>query len=272
MDTYREDVTSQLVALMEQGNDAWVKPWQSMAGNGRPHNPVTGHNYSGGNVLWLMATGYHRGYRDNRWATYKQAAAKGWQVRKGERGTQVEFWQFTPADQDHDKRALHRVYTVFNLEQMDGAPPRVIVTRDIEPIAAAEQIIARQGATIVPSDHAAYSPSRDCILMPDMVMFTDAPAYYGTFLHELGHWTGHETRLNRPLSTDFGSEEYAAEELRAEIASVLLSAETGIPYDASRSAAYLKSWAKRLRGDKHEVFKAAREAGQIVDYLTRQEV
>lgn len=272
MDTHRETVTAQLVNLMEQGTEAWVKPWQAMAGNGRPMNPVSGSVYSGGNVFWLMATAYQRGYTDNRWCTYKQAAEKGWQVRRGERGTYVEFWQFKPADEEHDrKRAIHRVYTVFNLSQMEGAPTRAERTATVEPVEVAEQIVERQHADIRLSDHAAYVPSRDIVLMPPKDDFRDTSAYYGTLLHELGHWTGHETRLNRPLSTQFGTEEYACEELRAELASVLLSAETGIPYDASRSAAYLKSWVLRLRNDKHEVFKAAREAGQIVDYLTRQE-
>jgi antirestriction protein ArdC len=267
--------------MLEQGVAPWQKPWE---GAGIPQNPTTGRAYRGGNALHLMATAIRRQFDDPRWLTYRQAAAQGWQVRQGEKGTQIEFWQANPQaertgdrnDDARDKnqpRLVRRVYTVFNAKQVDGIPayaPRQHSA--FETAQAGERILANSGATIIhdPADQAFYRPGTDSIHLPPRNAFKDAPGYYGTALHELAHWTGHQSRLNRSTLTDtyrFGDVNYAREELRAELASVFLAAERGIPHDPASHAAYVGSWIKALREDKNEIFRAAHDASAAADYL-----
>ena len=279
---FRQEVTDSIVRMLEQGVAPWQKRWE---GVGIPQNPTTGRAYHGGNALHLMATAIRREFDDPRWLTYRQAAAQGWQVRQGEKGTQIEFWQSKAAAErtgdrndcvaaDKDQpRLVRRVYTVFNAKQIDGIPaytPRQHSA--FETAQAGERILANSGATVIhdQADQAFYRPGTDSIHLPPRNAFKDAPGYYGTALHELAHWTGHQSRLNRSTLTDsyrFGDVNYAREELRAELASVFLAAERGIPHDPASHAAYVGSWIKALREDKNEIFRAAHDASAAADYL-----
>src|SRR5262249_52563732 len=120
------------------------------------------------------------------------------------------------------------------------------------------------------SDRAFYSRANDSIHLPAKASFKDAAGYYGTALHELAHWSGHPSRLNRATLNDsyqFGDVNYAKEELRAELASVFLAAERGIPHDPEQHAAYVGAWIQGLRQDKHEIFRAAHDASTATDFL-----
>src|SRR5260370_6938624 len=98
---FRQEVTDRIIGMLEKGVAPWQKPWNpGEASLGMPKNPTTDRNYRGGNALHLMATGLQRGYSDPRWMTYKQASDQGWQVRRGEKGTQIEFWEVKPADKN----------------------------------------------------------------------------------------------------------------------------------------------------------------------------
>ena len=88
---FRKEVTDSIIRMLEEGVAPWQKPWES-TGMRTPFNPKSGKPYRGGNALHLLAVGMKNGYSDPRWMTYKQAAENGWQVRKGEKGTQIEFW------------------------------------------------------------------------------------------------------------------------------------------------------------------------------------
>jgi len=279
---FRQEVTDSIVRMLEQGVAPWQKPWE---GAGIPQNPTTGRAYRGGNALHLMATAIRRGLDDPRWLTYRQAAAQGWQVRQGEKGTQIEFWQANPqAERGGDRtddtagakqqpRLVRRVYTVFNAKQVDGIPAYAPRQHNaFETAQAGERILANSGATIVhdQADQAFYRPGTDSIHLPPRAAFKDAPAFYGTALHELAHWSGAKDRLNRSTLTEsyrFGDVNYAREELRAELASVFLAAERGIPHDPASHAAYVGSWIKALREDKNEIFRAAHDASAAADYL-----
>jgi antirestriction protein ArdC len=81
-----------------------------------------------------------------------------------------------------------------------------------------------------------------------------------------GHWSGHETRLKRELSTRFGSESYAAEELVAELTSAFLCAELGVQGEL-RHSGYIGHWIKLLKSDPRAIFTAASKASQAADYL-----
>ena len=132
---FRQEVADNIIAMLEKGVAPWQKPWDpSKSALELPHNPTTEKSYRGGNAIHLLAMGLKRGYEDPRWTTYKQAQENDWQVRKGEKGTQIEFWQFpdrqerggktkegkgAEAGSDDERRGLiHRVYTVFNGAQI----------------------------------------------------------------------------------------------------------------------------------------------------------
>jgi antirestriction protein ArdC len=286
---FRQEVTDNIVALLEKGVAPWQKPWDAQAHSAMPLNPITDKPYRGGNAIHLLTVGLQKNYEDPRWMTYKQAAEQGWQVRKGEKGTQIEFWDVKPdakkaggkADdvqnpktpEEPEQRLIHRIYTVFNARQIDGIPAHT--PKEVEPfeaVDAGERILNSSGATIShdQADRAFYNRQSDSIHLPPKDVFKDPGAYYGTALHELAHWTGHPERLNRSTLTDsyrFGDQNYAKEELRAELASVFIAAEKGIPHDPQSHAAYVGSWIQALKQDKHEIFRAAHDASKATDFL-----
>ena len=210
---FRQEVTNDIIRLLEQGVAPWQKPWQPGAASlGMPMNPTTSKTYRGGNALHLMARGLRKGYSDPRWMTYRQAAEGGWQVRQGEKGTQIEFWEVKsaadrtrphrPDDRDEGRssadggtdrdktRLVHRVYTVFNAKQMDGIPTYAPKQHTpFEAVEAGEQILENSGAQVVhdQADRAYYNRAQDRIHLPPKEAFKDAAGYYGTALHELAH-------------------------------------------------------------------------------------
>lgn len=270
---FRADVTNAVIEALEKGVSEWRKPWAALSS---PFNPVSKTRYRGGNHFWLTWIAAARGYSDPRWLTYNQASENGWQVRKGSKGVQIEFWQFINKDKQGnllpDERIIHRVYTVFNASCVDGIPAYDPTVREIEPVDAAEAILNESGASIsYGGDRAYYRPSTDEIRLPERNSFESSTAFYAVALHELGHWTGHPTRLNRLVSgATFGSPEYAKEELRAELASLFLQSEIGLPYDNANQAAYIGNWLEVLRKDKNEIFRAAKDAEAILDYLLKR--
>jgi len=283
---FHEQVAENLIEQLKKGVAPWQKPWKPgdlLAA--LPVNPTTGKRYRGINSLNLMS----RAYTDPRWLTYKQAAALNAQVRKGEKSTLVQYWKFTDErikEDDNGNPVLNsegqpikeqvrlerpRVFyaSVFNAQQMDNLPELDIKAPDWDPLERAEHILQASNAVIRhgEADNAFYRPSTDSIHLPHKHQFSTPDRYYATALHELGHWTGHELRLNRDLSHPFGSEGYAKEELRAEIASMLLSGELGIGHDPGQHVAYVNSWIKALQEDPTEIFRAAADAEKIQDYV-----
>lgn len=281
---FRKEVTDQIVEMLEKGAAPWQKPWQPGALR-LPFNPTTDLNYRGGNALHLMAAAVRKNYEDPRWLTYRQAQERGWQVRMGEKGTHIEYWQFEDRGRrssdesergsvpDQRNAPIMRVYTVFNAAQIEGITPYVPKrAQDWEIAQTGEQILRNSGARIAhdQNDRAFYNRAHDDIHLPPQAAFKSAADYYGTALHELSHWTGHPTRLNRQTlneSYTFGDPNYAKEELRAELASVFLAAERGIPHNPEQHAAYVASWIKALKDDKNEIFRAARDAHKAADFI-----
>jgi Antirestriction protein len=283
---YAEEVAARIIEQLQQGTAPWQKPWKP--GELRlPYNPSTGKEYRGMNSLWL----HMQGYADPRWMTYNQAAKAGAQVRKGSKGTKIVYWKFTEEQKQTDEQGRPvldengkqktvtvqlerpRAFTavVFNAEQIDGLPPLEAKQTTTEPerSARAEAILSNSGAKIehVPGDRAYYQPATDKIVLPERSQFHTADGYYATALHELAHWTGHPDRMNRDLAHPFGSEGYAREELRAEIASLMLGERLEIGHDPSHHAAYVGSWIKALQEDPREIFRAAADAEKIASYI-----
>ncbi|MFT4059270.1 MAG: zincin-like metallopeptidase domain-containing protein [Legionella sp.] len=283
---YHQQVANQIIEQLKEGTAPWLIPWEEGQGGRLPFNPLTGTRYKGINALYLMA----HNIPDNRWLTYKQAQSLGAQVKKGEKGTTIQYWKFSEEriqkdEQNNPIKDEHgnvlkvrcslerpRVFyaTVFNATQIEGLPPLIVEERHWALLDKAESILAESGANIIhsESDRAFYRKSTDSIHLPLKNQFKTAARYYATALHELSHWTGHSSRLDRDLNHPFGSEGYAREELRAEIASLMLGDELGIGHDPSQHTAYIKSWIKLLKEDPLELFRASSDAEKIRTYIT----
>ena len=201
-----------------------------------PHNPFTGSNYHGINVLLLWAGGLQ--YDSNAWATYKQVQGAGGQVRRGEKGHHVIFYKTLnikerdETGEETEKRIpLMRGFTVFNVEQCDGIElPKPKAIPHAEKLAHAETYIANIGATVRHGGNGAYfNVGKDFIQLPHAGYFRDIESYYAASLHEHTHWTGHKSRLDRKDAvTRYGTEAYAFEELVAEMGSAFACANLGI--------------------------------------------
>lgn len=278
-------VTDRIIAELEGGRLPWVQPWDgSKLESGLPRNAGTGRSYSGINVLILWATVFERGFGTQGWLTFKQAQALGGSVRKGETGTTICYAdRFTPKDRedqtiteasDEHRRqvAFLKRFTVFNVDQCDGLPERLDTGGEAflgerETIACAEALMAASGAQIgIGGAHAFYMPAADRIQLPPQQAFHQQINFYRTALHELGHWTGHPTRLDRDQSGAQRSPAYAREELVAELCSAFTCAELGI-VPTVRHADYIGCWLELLREDNRAIFRAASQAGKAADYL-----
>ena len=269
-----ESVTQAIIEQLEAGTAPWVKPWSS-AGWSAPMNWQTGRAYNGINALLLMLTG--NAYGCGEFATYKQIKAAGGNVRKGETGHHVVFWNTIEKEaengQSDDKKVIPfaKLYTVFNLAQCEGveakhvSPARNINadTRDAD----LDRLIAATGARFNEGQSAFYAPGPDGITLPRFETFKSAGDFYATTLHELVHWTAHKSRLARDLSGRFGDQAYAAEELIAELGAAFLCARLGLDGQLQH-AEYLGGWLKLMKADKRAIFTAASAASKAADYLS----
>ncbi|HLK16434.1 MAG TPA: zincin-like metallopeptidase domain-containing protein [Fimbriimonadaceae bacterium] len=285
-DIYRS-ITDRIVLAIQRGALEFEMPWhQGVVGRGRPVNACTDIAYRGVNVvaLWVAAELEH--FDSRYWATYKQWHRVGAQVRAGERGSLIVFYkEETRAAYDDDTGEVSsesylvaRASFVFNADQVDGWLPPEDPTKDhVEPHKAAEALVATAGADIRHGgDVACYVPTEDLIRMPDRTRFTGTPtcsateAYYAVLLHELAHWTGHRSRLNRDFANRFGDHAYAMEELVAELGAAFLCADLRVsPTPRPDHAAYIASWLDVLKQDKKAFFTAASRAAAAAEFLLK---
>ena len=283
---FHEEFASKIIERLQEGTAPWQVPWTLGKASLVPHNPVSGTVYRGMNRVHLALSGYG----DPRWMTLKQANDHGYSILPGSKATPVVYFQFIAEKDKLDKegkpvlgvdgkpekekveldKPIVRFAYVFNAEQVDGIPPLQLTDKAYawEPIEKAENILAASGAAIKhdQSNRAFYRRMEDAIHLPPKENFDAPDKYYATALHELGHWTGEEKRLNREFGP-FGSETYAREELRAEIASWMLGQEIGIGHDPGQHAAYVQSWIQALKEDPYEIVRACRDAERIKEYV-----
>ena len=287
-----DEVTQRIIAELEAGRVPWVQPWDSaVACPGLPRNATTGRAYSGINLLLLWGAVIADAHPTQGWLTFRQALDAGGCVRKGERGVTICYAdRFVP--KEADKAGLRespappsgneppdpprgipflKRFVVFNVAQCEGLPERMTAAAppppDRELVPIAEDLIAASGADFrIGGARAYYSPSGDYVQVPPQPAFRAQIDYYRTALHELGHWTGHPSRLARDLSGCFGTSSYAREELCAELASAYLCASLGI-VPTVRHADYIGNWLAVLRADNRAIFRAASQASKAADYL-----
>ena len=285
---FAEKAAEKMIQQLKKGVAPWQKGWLKPEGSHLPpFNPVTKTRYRGLNSIVLACQAIDRGFVDPRWTTYRGAKKIDCQVRKGERGVLIEYWKFptqqqqdviraqAEAGEEHDKpRIIHRVYTVFNAEQIEGIPLLDNVTKrdkNWQSVQRADALLKASGARIEHrgGNRAFYRRAQDLIVLPNQEQFRSRESYYSTALHELGHWTGHESRLDRSelMQGAFGSPEYAKEELRAEMTSVTVNGLLQLPHDPDSHASYVGSWIKALEDNPNELRYAARDAAKMSDYI-----
>lgn len=277
-----KNVTATILLALGTGTPPWVKPWSTVA-EIHPCNALSRRPYKGINFLLLSLVAELKGYATPRFLTYRQAQQVGGYVRKGETATPVIYFAVnrpTPATlveqerQEQEKPVFYRrFFSVFNIDQVEGLPValRQPVQRsepEWQACDLAESILKSSGALIrhAPGNEAFYSPHQDWIVLPERAQFPTAEDYYGTALHELIHWTGHDSRLDRRLGKRYEQSAYAMEELIAELGSAFLSAHCRLD-GMLHHASYLQTWLRLLEEDAQAIFIAAGKAQSASDYL-----
>lgn len=278
-DLYTE-ITNKIIDALEQGTPPWRSPWTG--GQQTIGFPLrsTSEPYCGINILMLWLTASDKDYLSQHWFTYKQAKSLGGQVRKGEKATRVVYYSTLERENDAGEDITIpylKTYGAFNADQIDDLPDEYYIkpdpVRDLgtKTDETLDALFAATGATIITSEEprAYYRPKDDLIHMPPIATFHEASGYYGTLAHEMVHWTGAKPRLDR--NYDPKRQEYAFEELVAEIGACMVCAQIGVKPDYPQSAAYIETWLECLKQDRKAIFKAASLAQQAADYILKPE-
>ncbi len=301
----RQRLVDTIIANLENNHSLWRQGWRV---TGAPVSAITGKRYNGVNRLFLSAATMERGYSDNRWLTYNQMQEKGWDFKRDEEGNSlgkkagvsIEYFSLydkstkqtfdrsaldgmTEAEKDdymdENVIALRKYYCVFNGDVIEGIPEREKHEVDQSgKNSRAEGILQywndNEAKIIYGGSEAFYRPSTDKIHLPERNDFVDMPEFYSTALHEVGHSTGHETRLNRDLSGGFGSDKYAEEELRAEIASMFIEQDLEIETSEKHienNSAYIQAWHDKIKEDPNILFRAIADAEKICKFVMAKE-
>lgn len=288
----REEMINSFIDCLKKDTIPWHRGWSSE----RPFNAVTNTEYHGANALWLTYNQQAQLYKDPRWCTFKQAQSKGWKIKQGSKGTKIEFWSLydteekrkltrTEAKQLTDEltaeeftnrvKPVSNTYTVFNGEQIEGIPLYEIrknVLHLDELLYGRNKLIENMKVGLKEGGNEAfYSIAEDMIVLPKINQFDNEFEYITTFFHEAGHATGHVSRFNREMPSARGTDIYAREELRAEIASAFAAQAFGIDYTQNKymenHEAYIQDYIKVLENEPNELFAAIKDAEKISDYL-----
>ena len=292
-DQMRNMVVETIIKQMESGSTDWLRPWTKSGGSELPVSNV-GRSYRGINVWWLWANASQNGW-GNEWGTFASWKKAGeahansigsdeyFGVQKGMKSTPVFFYKMLKIkdkdNEDEEKMIpLLKWFYVFNRAQTN-LPDKVYAddeTHEVSEEAAELEALALYDKHNVDlrygGGRAFYRVSTDHIQMPNREHFRDSTGFTATLLHELTHWTGHPSRLNRKLENSFGGNEYAFEELIAEMGAAMVCAEVGVDNDhlmIDNHAAYVTSWLKGLKtdGGAQALWRAAAHAQKAADWI-----
>ncbi|MBS1585510.1 MAG: DUF1738 domain-containing protein [Bacteroidetes bacterium] len=283
-DLYQQ-VTDTIISQMAKGVALWHKPWAGDDFNvfQIPKNCKSGKGYNGINILLLWSATIQKDHKSNEWASFKQWSEQGESIKKGEKGTLVVYYDTFEKEEDGELKKVPflKASVVFNKSQLKSFSPETIEIKTqankVQQVEAASQFVSKTAARIIHEGHSAkYNRREDAIYMPPQEAFFDAEgltateAYHATLFHELGHWTGHEHRLNREFGKRFGDNSYAFEELVAELTAAFLCAELSITNQPREThASYLANWLDVMQSDKRAIFTAATSASKAVEYLKK---
>ena len=292
----RQQIADRILEEIQNNTLEWSRGWHGLD-NGAAVNAKTGKRYNGTNLIALYIQAKKQGYKDRRWLTFNQAKELGAQVKAGEKSTRIFHWneydvktKSEPnwkeinklSKDDKEQYILDNIrysislHSVFNAEQCSGlkeyVAPKLSAKEMAEQNEKIERVIANSAAPVLydSENRAYYSTKEDKIHLPAIENFKTKNDYYATALHEIAHSTGHESRLNRDMSGEFGSEKYAKEELRAEFASLFIQNELDLNIDGKHfenHSAYIQNWTEAIQEDKNVLFNAIKDAGDIATYV-----
>jgi antirestriction protein ArdC len=285
-------LAEKLAAEFKAGTSPFQKPVKDngMPAFVAPVNPITGKGYSALNAISLAL----KGHDDPRWMSADTASFNGYLVKEGSKGTLINFpkrneiqaMRTPDGAKIKDEAGVTLTKTVefdkvqngkaflFNAEQIRDIPPleewlkAAAAQQPLSPVERAAKFIADSGAVIVHGGQEAfYDKAKDQIHLPEKEAFENETKYYQAAIHQLAHWSGHESRLNRPMEGKFGSVDYAREELRAATAAMLVGGELKTGHSFGQHAAYSGTWAKMLKDEPFEISRAAGDAQKIANFL-----
>lgn len=286
---FRKEVAKMFVDGLKKDGLNWKKGWSvdDLPQNGKSRIP-----YKGVNRLNLMLIAARAGYKDPRWMTFNQIRDAGYHLAKGSKGAKIEYWfpydmverkpltwqklaELIKDGRDVNEFArLVKLYTVFNGDNIEGLPElQKYENKEVKPDEIIRTLADNMGVKLIHSDleqGAYYRPDADEVHLPLPERFFSTESYNATALHELAHSTGHPTRLGRDQTGWFGSEDYAVEELIAEMTSAFMSVHTGIDpteMDMDNHQAYVNSWIKAIESSPDVLMKAIKEAEKASDYM-----
>jgi antirestriction protein ArdC len=290
-DSKYKAVTDKLIALIEKGTLPWRKDW-NCGSNSSFQNPVSDTVYSGVNPTICAIDCMFYGYKSVYFASFNQATELNWKIIKGSKATSITWAAPISREQTNELGKLEaktffsvRWFNVFNFDCFDDSNSEVKKADIISKKTKVESVINpgtkdknidkfidSQKANVEHSgNQPCYIPSVDRIIMPQFSQFSSRDAYYSTLLHELAHWTGHHTRLDRDLTGARSSTSYAFEELVAELSSAYSGSYLGLSEVLLENhASYLDSWLTLLKNDEKAFFKAVNLAQKATDYLVTQ--
>lgn len=287
-----KELTESIILMLEEQQLSWNKPWICLDDfGGMARNASTGRMYSIVNQILLGFTLKKQKYPKNAWLTYKQITELGGKIKKDEKSSTIYFNTFTWKDKDGKKYSLEELkklskkekeeleikssyfltaYLVFNVAQTMDLPeiyydlPSKHHTVRFKVDDVVENLIEHHAETfdlsLNPIDSAYYNVQDDTVVLPTLEQFNSPDAFYCTLFHEWIHWTGHPSRLNRVTLNERSDENYALEELIAELGSVFICAQLGLVKNISQNAAYIQSWLKALKDDNRYIMKAVSQA------------
>lgn len=295
-----EILTNQLIEFFEKGN-TFKKDWNTTT-KGKLINCQTSEEYNGSNIVLLMMHQILNGHPHSIYCGIGQGNTLKMRLKKGSKSARILMPIFHSEDKKdkegkpildllgdpvQNKWTTFKTACVFNIDQFEDSPakqkildkfvsapgPTVQKFKDHKPTEKLiNSYIKRESIDVFfGSDSAYYTPLSDTVTMPDKEQFTSQCGFYGTYLHELIHSTGHQKRINRKTLTDPNTNRtsYATEELITELAAVNLTHELKISTvdKLQNSAAYLESWVKTLKADKKILFKLLKQSTESIKYL-----
>ena len=297
----RKALVDMVLKNLEDGQLFWKQSWGVFS---FPESAISGKKYRGINNLFLTFLAMKENYKDNRWMTFHQMSEKGWKFKTDEegkslakgKGAVIEYFEFhdtltkkpftksTFIGMSEDEKEEYwknyvkpyrKYYRVFNGDLIEGIPQKEITSiSSEEKIERAEEILnywnTFESPIIYGGNDAYYLIDKDEIHLPKKEEFFTIQDFYGTAFHEIGHSTGSKKRLGRDLSGGFGSEKYAIEELKAEIASMFMEQDLGIEKskeNISNNSAYIQHWKSKIKENPNVLFNAIADAEKITKYV-----
>lgn len=292
----KQKLIDMYIKSLEEGEIPWEKMWRTK----QPYNAITKVKYKGINNLALSFIACKRGYKDSRWCTFNQIKKAKWKFNTDAKGKGICIQYWSPyntkekrkysfdeyqkvinkyPEKKEEFRLIDRCTVVYNGDLIDGIPKSLDQEESkekIKPSDYIDNIIKNLNVKYLEKgEEAFYQINDDCVIIPPSNLFKNQYSYYATQLHELAHSTGHESRLNRNISNKYGTEEYAKEELRAEISSSFLMQELGLEYDEKHlqnHKAYIQSWIQIIKDKPTELLKAISDSNKIVSYLESKSI